>query len=45
MMKKDERANRHAVKSELDKLRNTSYNNDSLMDIEVPTVPIGNYYD
>lgn len=56
MMKCDERANRHAVKSELDKLRGLDYNysrwsefkeaqNTIVDEIDVGSVPIGNYYD
>lgn len=45
MMNADERSTRRAVKTELDKLRGLSYNNDSLEDIVVATVPQGNYYD
>lgn len=61
MMKCDERANRRAVKNELDKLRGLDYNityadgiglvpkheyqTEYLESLNVPTVPIGNYYD
>ena len=45
MMKCDERANRHAVKCELDKLRGKEYNLCWIDELNIPTVPIGNYYD
>lgn len=48
LMNKDERSNRRAVKTDLDKFRGVSYNMvvvDELEDLVINTVPQGNYYD
>jgi hypothetical protein len=45
-MRYDNRCNRHAAKTELDKLKNQVYNEDLVWDVvNDVTVPIGNYYD
>lgn len=45
MMKADERSLRHSQKNKLDFAVKHNYNIDSLEDLSIDLVPIGNYYD
>lgn len=45
MLKADERSLRHSQKIKLDAAVKYSYNIDSLEDLNIDVVPIGNYYD